>query len=80
MLIYWRVTLNKIHAHRSASLARNWDVYDALLERQSGGALTTGETVYRWSLGCNGRFEATMGTDMIWGCSWCVRWVPVSSW
>lgn len=26
----------------------NWDVYDALLERQSGGALTTGETVYRW--------------------------------
>jgi len=26
----------------------NWDTYNELMERQSGGSLTTGETAYRW--------------------------------
>ena len=43
---------------------RNWDIYDQLLERQSGGALTTGETAYRWSLGC---VSSRIGTDAMVG-------------
>ena len=45
------------HSHVRSNVApsprtfRNWNTYNDLMERQSGGSLTTGETAYRWFLG-----------------------------